>query len=169
MSNENGYLLKISISGKNTELNKQFGRITADNVFDRDDLPTLGVDIPTKKITLDSLQVKLIITITAGEDFFRPNRPSFFRGSSAGIFLFGKDDRKAYQMVKDFHREFKQKITIQVPTAIVGIITESEEVTREEGEQLAKELNGQYFETQIADKTQIEHIFQILAKQGIGN
>ncbi|MHA1979070.1 MAG: Rab family GTPase [Candidatus Hodarchaeales archaeon] len=165
MSSDNEYLLKISISGKNTELNKKFGRITADNVFDRDDLPTLGVDIPTKIITIEALRVKLIIMITAGEENFRQNRPGFYRGASAGIFLFGKDDREAYHKVKGFHKEFKEKITKQVPIAIVGITTESEEVTREEGELLAKKLEGQYFETQITDKTLIDQIFHILAKQ----
>ncbi len=127
------------------------------------------MDIPTKKTTIGTLQVKLIIVITAGEEFFRQNRSNYHRGSSAGIFLFGKDDREAYQKVKDFYNEFKQKVIIQVPPAIVGKITERKEVTREEGEQLAKELNGQYFEAQIADKTQIEHILRILSKQVISS
>ncbi|PWI46307.1 hypothetical protein CEE45_17505 [Candidatus Heimdallarchaeota archaeon B3_Heim] len=169
MTNKNEYLLKISIFGNNTKINLKFGRLTADNVFDTDYLPTHGVDIPTKKIDVDNNQVTLILVIIAGEEFFGKQRSSYYRGSVAGIILFEKNDRKAFTKVTTFHKEFKKVISSPIPIAVVGIKAETEAITTEEGKQLAKKLNSHYFETEITDNTQIEEILRILAKQVISS
>ena len=50
-------------------------------------------------------------------------------------------------------------LQMEVPTALVGIITNSEEVTRVEGQNLAKDLSVFYYETQPSNKENIARIF----------
>ena len=169
MTEANEYLLKICIIGSNTKLNQTFGRITADNVFERDDLPTLGVDIPTKRITVGITPVKLIIVITAGQEFFGKLRPSYYRGASACIIVYDKGDIDSFKEVSSFYKRFIKYVAHSVPIGIVGIKTNTERITVEEGKKLAKELQCQYFEIKFADKKGIEQVFHKLAKQVVEN
>ena len=169
MTGVNEYLLKICIIGRNTKLNHKFGNLTSDNKWETNYLPILGYDVPTKKVTVDKKPIKLIIMITAGEPFFDKQRPSFYRGSSAAIFLYDKGDKDLFRGIYSLYKNFKKVISSPVPTAIVGIKTETEEITWEEGEKLAKELKCLFFETGLRDKKRVENIFETLAKQAIKN
>ena len=44
------FIVKICITGSDWKLNQTIGRMSAENVFDADPSPTIGVDITTKKI-----------------------------------------------------------------------------------------------------------------------
>lgn len=167
MTEGNEHLLRYCIIGSNTKVNHKFGNLTADHKWDTNYLPTLGYDIPTKRIMVDKDVIKLILTILAGEEFFGRWHSRYYRGASAGIILFEKNDREAYLKVTTFYKEFKKAKTSPVPVAVVGIIANTEEISEEEGEQLAKQLNCRYFETELTNKKQIEHIFRVLAKQAI--
>ncbi|MHA2052611.1 MAG: hypothetical protein ACXACP_03270 [Candidatus Hodarchaeales archaeon] len=171
-------LLKITIIGANTKLNSVFGRSTADNIFEVNYIPTQGVDISTKRMKVENKTIKLILVITAGEEFFGKLRQSYYRGSSACIILFEKKDRNSFKKVESFHETFT-KMSRSVPIAIVGIKPDSreqrdlieekkvKEVTTEEGTQLATQLNCSYFETNLPNKNKIEEILYFVAKQTI--
>jgi GTPase SAR1 family protein len=169
MTNNNEYLLKIAITGSNTSSNANFGNQTADNKWTLEQLSTLGCIIPTKKIMIESIQVKLILLVVAGEENFAKQRPQLYRGSVAGIIIFEKKDQKAFTLVSAFHKEFKKVLLDSVPIAIVGIHSNTENVSEDEGKQLADRLKCHYFETDLTDNTQIEEIFRVLARQVIDN
>jgi hypothetical protein len=65
-----------------------------------------------------------------------------------GIITFDKGDRDSFEAVTDLYREFyvvnpKEK----VPLSVVGLITESMEITTKEGHLLAIGLSAPYYET----------------------
>ncbi|MHA2109641.1 MAG: hypothetical protein ACW99R_18180 [Candidatus Hodarchaeales archaeon] len=165
MTEDNEYLLKICIIGKKSEINSQFGRLIATGFFDVDYSPTLGVDIPTRRITVDGDQVKLIIVITAGEEFFGQLRPSYYRGASAAVILFDKGDRKSLMGIVDLLNEFKSYIVPPVPIALVGIKTEPERIPVVEGQKFAHDLGLYYFETYPVSKIRVLRIYKYLARK----
>lgn len=78
---EKEYLLKICIIGEKTEINTKIGRLTADH-YDENSL-LQEVEIDTKKISIEKVNIKMIIVITAGQEFFGKLRPSNYRGAAA--------------------------------------------------------------------------------------
>ncbi|MHA2075853.1 MAG: Rab family GTPase, partial [Candidatus Hodarchaeales archaeon] len=66
----------------------------AEGKFTTNYLPTLGVDITTKKIQVDDNNIKLILVDTAGQEFFGKLRPSYYRGASACTIFFSLHKRE---------------------------------------------------------------------------
>ncbi|MHA1979174.1 MAG: hypothetical protein ACW98F_13300 [Candidatus Hodarchaeales archaeon] len=170
-SSDMEYLLKICVIGSVNQLQAEFIHTFVGYKNPEEHLPTLGVDIRTGRIWIDEILVKLIIVDTAGQDFFGKLRPSYYRGASAVIILFDKCNRQSFAAIPNWLKEFQKYIQPEVPTALVGLITQceenSEEISSEEGHKLATQLNMQYFESQPTDRQQTSEIFTYLARQVI--
>ena len=170
-------LIKICLIGSvTTKLKTKFIRRYAEDKFDGNYLPTLGVDITTKKIAFNDLKVKLILVDTAGQEFFGKLRPNYYRGASGVIILFDKGDYKSFAEVPNWLKEFRENIEEKIPdsikkkyyshqpppdptpVAIVGLITETEEVTYEEAKALADQLEVAYFECLPTEGKELEKV-----------
>ena len=157
------YLLKICIIGTPNELKTKMNQTFCGYQTDTHQRLVLGVEILTKQIMLADRIVKLILVDAAGQQFFGKLRPSYYRGASAAIITFAKEDRASFKAVKDWYEEFKKHIPqSSVPIALVGFITESETVTTEEGQNLAEELGVSYYETKLTNKRIMAEICQDL-------
>ncbi len=153
------YLLKICIIGTPNELKTKMNRAFCGYQTDDTTQLCLGVEILIKQIQVTGNNIKLILVDTSGKDFFGKNRPSYYRGASAAIITFAKEDRTSFKAVKDWYKEFKRYIPeSSVPIALVGFITESETVTTAEGQNLADELRVLYYESKPTDKKTVETI-----------
>ncbi|MCK4849375.1 MAG: hypothetical protein KAT16_10130, partial [Candidatus Heimdallarchaeota archaeon] len=64
------YLLKIVALGSGNVQKTKIIRKYANDQFDGNYMPTLGVDITTKKIKIKGTYVKIIIVDAAGQEFF---------------------------------------------------------------------------------------------------
>jgi GTPase SAR1 family protein len=116
------YLLKICILGIPDKLKTKIIRGFAEGKFTTNYLPTLGVDITTKRIEVQENHVKLIIVDTASQEFFSNSRPSYYRGASACLIFCALDDQTSFEVVPDFLAEFSKHIPQStVPIALVGI------------------------------------------------
>ena len=133
-----------------------------ENKFDTNYLPTLGVDITTKRIVVNNSPVKLILVDTAGQEFFGKLRPSYYRGASACSIFFDRNDRLSFQEVPNWIAEFAKYVPNPVPLALVGVTNESHEVSSEEGMQLAQELNCSYFECPSTNGPHVAKVFDSL-------
>ena len=162
------YLLKICIIGENTELNAKFGRLTAGGKFVENSFPSYGVEIVTKKITIEKAIIKLIIVIIAGQEFFG-KQSSYYRGASGCLILFDKRKPETFTGVSRWYKGFKKYIPERVPIGLVGIKTEDQEerITPEEGQQLSEKWQIVYYETTFTDKAQVEYILTEIAKKAL--
>ncbi|MFX0207544.1 MAG: leucine-rich repeat domain-containing protein [Candidatus Hodarchaeota archaeon] len=164
-SPENEYLLKICIIGS-TKHKSGLVRQFAQGKFETNYLPILGVDITTKKIQINDNHLKLILVDTAGQEFFGKLRPSYYRGASACSIFFDKSDSKSFESVPDLLAEFRKHIPdMSIPLALVGIITNSEHITSEDGQNLARKHKMHYYETKPSLPKQISRIFHDLSRQ----
>ena len=96
---KNEYLLKICAIGSGSVGKTSLIRRFAEGKFTTNYLPTLGVDITTKKIEVDNNNVKLILVDTAGQEFFGKLRPSYYRGASACAIFFSLNDRNMFDTI----------------------------------------------------------------------
>lgn len=141
------YLLKICIVGS-TDLKTGWIRRFTTGKFTTKYLPILGVDITTKQIQVEGDNIKLILVDTAGQEFYAKSRPSYYRGASAAIIIFDKGERQSFDAIKGWIKEFHKHIPDQrVPIGLVGLITDTEEVTTKEGQALITKINMKYYES----------------------
>ena len=164
------YLEKVCIIGSPEEVRHEWIRRFAEGKFPTNSpsymYPISGVDITTKQIQVDSNNVKLILTNIAGQEIFSKLRPNYYRGASAAIITFDKSDKDTFKAAKDYYEEFRKYISHpSVPVALVGFVTESEEVTTVEGQNLADELNASYYELTPTDTKITEKILHDLTKK----
>lgn len=168
---DNEYLLKICAIGSGSVGKTSLIRRFAEGKFETNYLPTLGVDITTKKIHIDDNQVKLILVDTAGQEFFGKLRPSYYRGASACLIMFALNDKKSFDSVPDWLAEFRKHIPdSSIPIALAGNkkdLEEERQVSVDEGKSMAETHGMTYKETSAKSPsgTEIEDIFQGLTKQ----
>jgi len=118
----NEYLLKICAIGPPDTAKTRVIRQFAEGKFIINYLPTLGVDITTKKIEVDNNKVKLILVDTAGQEFFGKLRPSHYRGASACTIFFSLNDRNTFDTIPNWLTEFRKHIPdLEVPISLVAI------------------------------------------------
>ena len=162
------YLLKICIIGTNFKLRDKLIRSYAEDYSDDRTHETTGVNISTHKVSIDNTHIKLILVNIAGQEFFGKLRPNYYRGASACIIVFDKSDRRSFDTVPDWLKEFQTHIlSPDIPIAIVGINTKSKNVSNEEGNALADQLDLAYFETSYPKFRNAQEIFQYLARKVI--
>ncbi|MHA2202992.1 MAG: Rab family GTPase, partial [Candidatus Hodarchaeales archaeon] len=152
------YLIKLVFIGSLTDIRTKIIRNYADGVDNVNRLPILGVDVCTKTIQVRNNLVKLICVNTAEEESFRKVRGNYYRGACGAFITFDKADQKSFELVKNYYNEFKENTNlkyelrekkgtfIDVPVVLLGLIGDSEVLTREEGQNLAKELGIRYYE-----------------------
>ncbi|MFX0173197.1 MAG: hypothetical protein ACFE9L_14975 [Candidatus Hodarchaeota archaeon] len=163
-------LLKICIIGSETNLNHKFGNLTADSKWSTNYLPTLGHDMPTKRVIIEKTLVKLIIMILAGQEFFGKLRTSYYRGTSGCLILFDKGSEKSFTSVPDWYDEFKTNVKDpSIPVALVGIKSYKNVITSEKGQEVADQLKIGYYETKITDRRQISQIIHEMTEKMVNS
>ncbi|MFX0181458.1 MAG: Rab family GTPase [Candidatus Hodarchaeota archaeon] len=119
------WVLKLCLIGS-SQLKTTLSRRVADNKFDVNYMPTLGVDIKTKRITVDNQRIKLILMDTASQELFGENLGrTYYEGASACIIFFEKHDDDSFSAVPDWIKDFRS--VSDCPIVLVGIITDAPE------------------------------------------
>ncbi|PWI46446.1 hypothetical protein CEE45_16840 [Candidatus Heimdallarchaeota archaeon B3_Heim] len=167
IENDDKYLMKICCIGSVSDLKTEFIRRFAMDKYDVNYLPTLGVDVTTKKIDIDNEQVKLILVDTAGHEVFSKKRPSYYRGASAFIIFFDKGDQQSFKAILQWKKEFHEHVLDPTPHAIVGFQAETEEVSTEEAKRLVEQLKSTYFECNPTHGQELLKILQFLGRKVI--
>ncbi|MHA1225860.1 MAG: hypothetical protein ACTSPV_03880 [Candidatus Hodarchaeales archaeon] len=158
--------LKVIILGSNTSLNFTFGRTAGVDKFPVNYMDIQGVDISTRDLELRTCRLKLIFVVVSGKKFFRKLRTSYYRGAACALITFDKSRRKAFSVVKHWFKEFRSYISSPlVPEYIVGLITDNERVSYQEGKSLALQLGVRYFETRPDDKKLIDDFMLKLGQE----
>ena len=114
-----GPRFKIAIAGEpaigKTTLARRFtGKQMRDEY-----IPTLGVEITTKKIKLVSKTVTLVLWDLAGQPQFKIVRPTYYKGSTGVIFVFDVTMPHTLARIDDWVSECYNAIE-NVPGVLVG-------------------------------------------------
>jgi hypothetical protein len=93
---------------------------------------------------------------------------SWYSRASFCIITYDKSNRDSYNAVKDWYNDIRTTIISQnIPIALVGFITNSEEITRGKGQELADELGMIYFEAKTSDKEGVIEIYKNLVRKSL--
>lgn len=92
----------------------------AENQFTEDYLPTLGVDITVKRLTLERERVRLVLMDTAGEEKFGRLRQTYFTGSLGCIAVYDITRRDSLNDLDRWISEYRKVAGINAFVSIVG-------------------------------------------------
>jgi hypothetical protein len=147
------YLLKLCIIGAfNENINSNlFGF----QIWGQSPQNVYGIGIVTHRLRVNSTDVNLIILTFHKNWTTSINRERHYSQSSALIIIFNKNNRASFNAIKDLHKGLPRN---SVPIAIVGYSSTSEEVTIEEGRNLADALEVDYYETSSTDNGELKEI-----------
>jgi len=139
-------------------------------------ITTIGIDFKIKTIKLNNesgeeKQVKLQIWDTAGQERFRTITTSYFRGAQGILLVYDVTDRNSFENIKNWVGQINvhAENSINISKVLIGnkcdVDEKERQVTREQGEQLAKEFKIEhFFEASAKQDKNVKDAFEAVAK-----
>ncbi|MHA1331641.1 MAG: hypothetical protein ACTSR2_11240, partial [Candidatus Hodarchaeales archaeon] len=154
--------------------------IFAGDAYTGDTLQNLGVDITNKEVQVAEKNIKLIIIQTLWhwslehqKQRLKRLKNSIRTLTAACVIFFDKGNRQSFNSVDTYYEywvKFMSTENVSIsPVALVGFFNESENVSHDEGQAKASDLNATYFEINWKKNTEIEEVFIILAEKYLEN
>jgi len=131
---------------------------------------TLGLDIDTKRLTVDDSIITLQIWDFGGEKRFRFLLPSYTRGSSGGIYMFDLTRPHTLDDIEEWISIFRkgQNKNFQVPIFLVGgklDLVDIRLISEKEIKKITKSFKiSHYFESSAKTGENIDTIFNTLTR-----
>ena len=128
-------------------------------------------------MTINNQEIKLKIWDTAGQERFRNITTQYYKGADGIVLVYDVTDEASYEKIKDW----MDQILSNTQKEDIGLVLlgnkcdmEPRNVTEEQGNKMAQELNISYFETSALTGQGIKEAFEqltrdIMKKKGVGN
>ena len=117
---------------------------------------------------MDGQNIKLQIWDTAGQERFRTLTASYYRGAHGIIIVYDVTDRETFDNVKQWMHEIERFANDNVCKVLVGNkvdLVEKRQVSKQEGEDFAKQYDIPYIETSAKSNISVEESFITMASQ----
>uniref|UniRef100_A0A674MTB2 RAB41, member RAS oncogene family n=1 Tax=Takifugu rubripes TaxID=31033 RepID=A0A674MTB2_TAKRU len=140
--------------------------------FDNTYQATIGIDFLSKTMYLEdrtvrTLYVRLQLWDTAGQERFRSLIPSYIRDSTIAVVVYDITNLNSFQQTSKWIDDVRTERGSDVIIMLVGNKTDladkSRQITTEEGEQRAKELNVMFIETSAKTGYNVKQLFRRVA------
>uniref|UniRef100_A0A671NHD9 Ras-related protein Rab-6B-like n=1 Tax=Sinocyclocheilus anshuiensis TaxID=1608454 RepID=A0A671NHD9_9TELE len=129
--------------------------------FDNTYQATIGIDFLSKTMYLEDRTVRLQLWDTAGQERFRSLIPSYIRDSTVAVVVYDITNVSSFQLTSKWIDDVRTERGSDVIIMLVGNKTDLEEkrqITIEEGEQRAKELNVMFIETSAKTGSNVKQV-----------
>uniref|UniRef100_A0A671LVR5 Ras-related protein Rab-6B-like n=1 Tax=Sinocyclocheilus anshuiensis TaxID=1608454 RepID=A0A671LVR5_9TELE len=129
--------------------------------FDNTYQATIGIDFLSKTMYLEDRTVRLQLWDTAGQERFRSLIPSYIRDSTVAVVVYDITNVNSFQLTSKWIDDVRTERGSDVIIMLVGNKTDLEEkrqITIEEGEQRAKELNVMFIETSAKTGSNVKQV-----------
>ncbi|KAI9015664.1 ras family-domain-containing protein [Phycomyces nitens] len=146
-----------------TSLITRFMYDTFDNTYQA----TIGIDFLSKTMYLEDKTVRLQLWDTAGQERFRSLIPSYIRDSSVAVIVYDISNRDSFLNTSKWIDDVRAERGNEAIVVLVGNKTdlnEKREVTAEEGEKRARELNVMFIETSAKAGHNVKTLFRKIAQ-----
>eukprot|EP01013_Petalomonas_cantuscygni_P007712 TRINITY_DN2001_c1_g1_i1.p2 TRINITY_DN2001_c1_g1~~TRINITY_DN2001_c1_g1_i1.p2 ORF type:complete len:219 (-),score=38.32 TRINITY_DN2001_c1_g1_i1:612-1268(-) len=141
-------------------------RFTYDS-FDKTHQPTIGIDFISKSVCLDDGSVvRLALWDTAGQERFRSLIRSYIRDSSVAVVVYDVSSRQSFINAAQWVADVRAERGPDVLIALVGNkadLTDRRQVTSEEGDTRARELQAMFLETSAKLGLNVRALFRNIA------
>lgn len=143
------WVLKMCSAGSYQVGKTSLIRRYAENKFDTNYIPTLGVDITTKRIVVDNQRIKLILMDTAGQELFGNNlRRTYYEGASGCIVVYDITRPETFEALTHWISDFRL-VSSNTPIVVIGNkidLKDLRQVSTQEGKKWTKEQDIPFYE-----------------------
>ncbi|KAF6334071.1 RAB6A, member RAS oncogene family [Rhinolophus ferrumequinum] len=134
--------------------------------FDNTYQATIGIDFLSKTMYLEDRTMRLQLWDTAGQERFRSLIPSYIRDSAAAVVVYDITNVNSFQQTTKWIDDVRTERGSDVIIMLVGNKTDladKRQVSIEEGERKAKELNVMFIETSAKAGYNVKQLFRRVA------
>uniref|UniRef100_A0A8D0AMP8 Ras-related protein Rab-6A n=1 Tax=Sander lucioperca TaxID=283035 RepID=A0A8D0AMP8_SANLU len=136
--------------------------------FDNTYQATIGIDFLSKTMYLEDRTVSFLLQLwdTAGQERFRSLIPSYIRDSAAAVVVYDITNVNSFQQTTKWIDDVRTERGSDVIIMLVGNKTDladKRQITTEEGEQRAKEMNVLFIETSAKTGYNVKQLFRRVA------
>uniref|UniRef100_A0A8C4R2I4 RAB10, member RAS oncogene family n=1 Tax=Eptatretus burgeri TaxID=7764 RepID=A0A8C4R2I4_EPTBU len=139
----------------------------SDDAFNTTFISTIGIDFKIKTVELGGKKIKLQIWDTAGQERFHTITTSYYRGAMGILLVYDITNSKSFENISKWLRNIDEHASEDVERMLLANKCDMEEkrmVSREKGEQIAREHGIRFYETSAKANVSIEKAFLTLAE-----
>ena len=138
------------------------------NMFDQQSSPSLGTLCISKVLEFEKYGKKVNYQLwdTAGQEEFKSMVAIYYKSAKAFIVAYSVDNRKSFEAVNGWIKEVREKAPIDAKLFIVANksdLVEKQQVSVEEGKELADSYNSSFHVTSAKLNIGIEELFVDIA------
>ncbi|CAI5446222.1 unnamed protein product [Caenorhabditis angaria] len=134
--------------------------------FDNTYQATIGIDFLSKTMYLEDRTIRLQLWDTAGQERFRSLIPSYIRDSSVAVVVYDITNSSSFHQTTKWVDDVRTERGGDVIIVLVGNKTDladKRQVTTEEGEKKARDLNVMFIETSAKAGYNVKQLFRKIA------
>lgn len=134
--------------------------------FDNTYQATIGIDFLSKTMYLEDRTVRLQLWDTAGQERFRSLIPSYIRDSTVAVVVYDITNTNSFHQTSKWIDDVRTERGSDVIIMLVGNktdLSDKRQVSTEEGERKAKELNVMFIETSAKAGYNVKQLFRRVA------
>uniref|UniRef100_A0A182Q3P8 Uncharacterized protein n=1 Tax=Anopheles farauti TaxID=69004 RepID=A0A182Q3P8_9DIPT len=129
-------------------------------------MATIGIDFLSKTMYLEDRTVRLQLWDTAGQERFRSLIPSYIRDSTVAVVVYDITNANSFHQTSKWIDDVRTERGSDVIIMLVGNktdLSDKRQVSTEEGERKAKELNVMFIETSAKAGYNVKQLFRRVA------
>ena len=133
------------------------------NVFDHGHQATLGIEFANKHLIYNNTDYLIQIWDTAGQENFRSVTRAYYKASAVAMVVYDITKEETFEHIQAWLKDCKELAPRTVLLVLVGNKSDLEDqrvISKERGENLAKENNMMFFETSALNGNGIEEAFK---------
>ena len=139
------------------------------NTFKENYIATIGMDIRQKRLDINNIDVFLTINDTAGQERFRSLTKMVYKNTDGILVGFDLTKPKTLEQVEFWINQIESNKTKDSSISLVLFgnkcdMKEEIQVKEEDIEKIKEKYNLRYYETSAKDGTNVQNIFEYLAK-----
>jgi len=159
-------ILKVILLGDSGVGKSSLIRRYVDGIFMENNTQTIGVDLFTKTVDVETSSVTLQIWDTGGQERFRALRTPFYRGSDCAILVYSKDNPQSILNLVHWRSEF-MKHAGNAPLLIACNKSELSDSISDEAIDMADQNGYQHFNVSAKTSDGVESLFKAAAQNGV--
>ena len=136
------------------------------NEFSENTKSTVGVELGVKFIKVKGINAKIQIWDTAGQERYRSITSSYYKGSHGCFIVYDITNESSFDNVEKWYEYVQKEAGKNISIILVGNKCDLEnerKITKEKGQEKAKNLQCAFFETSALSGVNISEIFEELA------
>ena len=133
------------------------------NVFDPGHQATLGIEFANKHLLYNNNDYLVQVWDTAGQENFRSVTRAYYKASAVAMVVYDISNEESFQHIQNWIKDCRDLAPRTVQLILIGNKSDLEDqraISKEKGEELARENNMLFFETSALNGNGVEEAFK---------